>query len=350
MKLLRIILLTAAVSLAGQAVSQPVHTFRVKIGIDRESVDSLGGRDRVVKQIEEMFRRVNRAFNYDARFRAVYDFVVDWDAFYIYDGVSSDEVRKPHPNHDYLVVMDGYKSDPREVGGGWYGDTIQTIYHARTHNDRFNSPFEPNAVDGIIHEFGHARGIPDIYAMKVDADKNPVNGRAFHAVRCIMDYPYGEVRWSDYAVHMIDLAGGCNVDVDDLVAGALPERIRIEVVDGRGVPVKQAAVRFYPVRWYTYSVKPEPCAVAGTDRKGRCTLPVSQVFEPEEEFGVRYCNCLVEAEAEGVKSYGWIPLYELQNSRFDGKNCHTLCLTLKQNRTLTRQFDPDRLSKKQLKR
>ena len=233
MKILRILLLAAVVASVDRAVSQPVHTFRVKIGIDRESVDSLGGRERVIRHIEEMFRRVNRAFNYDARFRAIYDFVVDWNAFYIYDGVSADEVMKPHPDHDYLVVMDGYKSDLREVGGGWYGDTIQTVYHSRTHNDRFNSPFEPGAVDGIIHEFGHARGIPDIYAMKVDADKNPVNGRAFHAVRCIMDYPYGEVHWSDYAVHMINMAGGRNVNIDDLVAGALPERIRVEVT-GKG--------------------------------------------------------------------------------------------------------------------
>ena len=63
-----------------------------------------------------MFRRVNRAFNYDARFRAIYDFVVDWNAFYIYDGVSADEVMKPHPDNDYLMPMDSYISDPREVG------------------------------------------------------------------------------------------------------------------------------------------------------------------------------------------------------------------------------------------
>ena len=185
MNTLRTALLALVVAAAFRAAAQPVYTFRVKVGIDRESVDSLGGRDRVVQLTEDMFRRVNRAFNYGAQLRAVYDFVVDWDAFYIYDGVSADQIRKPHPDHDYLVVMDGYKSDPRETGGGWYGDEIQTIYHSRTHNDRFNSPFEKNAIDGIIHEFGHARGVPDIYAMKVDADKNPVNGQAFSGVRCI---------------------------------------------------------------------------------------------------------------------------------------------------------------------
>lgn len=142
MNTLRTALLALVVAAAFRAAAQPVYTFRVKVGIDRESVDSLGGRDRVVQLTEDMFRRVNRAFNYGAQLRAVYDFVVDWDAFYIYDGVSADQIRKPHPDHDYLVVMDGYKSDPRETGGGWYGDGIQAIYHSRTHNDRFNSPFE----------------------------------------------------------------------------------------------------------------------------------------------------------------------------------------------------------------
>ncbi len=54
----------------------------------------------------------------------------------------------------------------------------------------------------------------------------------------------------------------------------------------------KAVVRFYPVRWYTYTVTAEPQAEAATDRRGRCTVPVARIFEPEQEFGVRYCNCL----------------------------------------------------------
>lgn len=330
--LLLVILCTACV-----AAAQPVYTFRVKIGIDRESVDSLGGVERVRELTRDMFRRVDRAFNLDARLGAVYRFEVDWDAFYIYDGISADEVHKPHPDHDYLVVMDGYKSHPRETGGGWYGDSIQTIYHSRTHNDRFNSPFERNAIDGIIHEFGHARGVPDIYAMKVDAEKNPVNGQAFEGVRCIMNYPYGETHWSDYAVHMIDLGADRNIDIDDLVAGVLPDRILIEVRDQAGRPVRNAAVRFYPVRWYTYSVIPDPETTARTDGRGTCTVDVGTVFHPEKEFGVKYCNCLVEAEADGVKAYAWLPLYRLQNTRFEGQKECRLDLRLKSDCALTRE-------------
>lgn len=97
MNTLRTALLALVVAAAFRAAAQPVYTFRVKVGIDRESVDSLGGRDRVVQLTEDMFRRVNRAFNYGAQLHAVYDFVVDWDAFYIYDGVSADQIRKPIP-------------------------------------------------------------------------------------------------------------------------------------------------------------------------------------------------------------------------------------------------------------
>ena len=92
----------------------------------------------------------------------------------------------------------------------------------------------------------------------------------------------------------ITLAGDRNIDIDDLVAGVLPDRIRVGVAEADGSPVRGAAVRFYPVRWYTYAVIPEPQAEATTDRRGYCAIPVARVFEPEEEFGVRYCNCLVD--------------------------------------------------------
>ncbi len=338
MKILKIFLLSVVFLTAVSAAAQPVNTFKVKIGIDRPSVDSLGGRERVVYLINDMFHRIDRAFNYESRFESIYHFEVDWDAFYIYDGLSTAEVKKPHPEHDYLVIIDGYKSAPEEVGGGWYGDTIQTIYHARTHNDRFNSPFEPGAIDGIIHEFGHARGVPDIYAMKVDADKNPVNGLAFHGTRCIMDYPYGETYWSDYAVNMINLAGNRNIDIDDLVVAAMPETLRIDVIDGENKPVKGAEVRFYPVRWYSYSVSGEARFTCATDKKGRCGIKLTDVFPIEKEFGVRYCNCLVEIEHDAVKAYGWIPLYELHNTRFSGKTEHAMTIRLKEDISLTRDL------------
>ena len=63
-KLINTILLTTVMACAiAVAEAQPVHSFSVKIGIDCESVDSLGGRERVEYLIKDMFRKVNKAFN-----------------------------------------------------------------------------------------------------------------------------------------------------------------------------------------------------------------------------------------------------------------------------------------------
>ena len=56
---------------------------------------------------------------------------------------------------------------------------------------------------------------------------------------------------------------------------------------------------------------------------------------------MRYCNCLVEAEYDGVKAYGWLPLYLLQNTRFAGEREYTLELRLKRNRELLRTITID---------
>lgn len=311
-----------------QAQGQPVYRFSVKVGIDSESVDSLGGLENVKSELTRMFKRVNRAFNYERQFEAVYNFEIDWDAFYVYSGISTDEVFKPHPDHDYLVVIDGYKSDPKEVGGGWYGSNILTVYHSRTHNDRFNNPFNEQAIDGIIHEFGHGRGVPDIYAMTVDAKNNPVYPIGCEGVRCIMNYPYGETLWSEYAVNMINLAGDKMVNIDYLVAGMCPDRIRIKVIGPNGKAVKKAAISLYPVGWYSYSVSPEAMAVFETDSHGICSFP-GDIYGRQESFGLKYPNLFVKAEADGLQAYGWLPLYEVQNAAFEGKKSYDLTLRLK---------------------
>ena len=312
--------------------AQPIYRFTVKVGIDCESVDSLGGEDNVRRQIARMFDKVNRAFNHTRQFNAVYDFVVDWAAFYIYDGVSTDEVHKPHPDHDYLVIIDGYKSDPREAGGGWYGGEIRTVYHSRIHNDHFNDPFEPGAIDGIIHEFGHGRGMPDIYAMKVDADKNPIAPIGCMGTKCIMDYPYGETFWSKYAVNMINLSADKMVDIDILVQAMCPDYLSFNVVGHDGKPVKGAEITFYPVGWYSYSVSPDPVHSVRTGADGSVTLKSGKVFPKTHSFGLKYPNAFVKAEYDGMTAYAWLPLYEIENAAFEGKDTYTLGLSLKDSK------------------
>ena len=155
------------VAFAGHAAAQPVHAFRSsrhrpRVGSIRSAAAS------VVRLIEDMFLRINRAFNYDGRLRAVYDFRVDWDAFYIYDGVSADEVRKPHPDHDYLVVMDLPSPTPVRAAAGMATEFRPSIIRVRT-TTWFNSPFEKKMPSTASFTSSAMPGSSDIYAMKVDA-------------------------------------------------------------------------------------------------------------------------------------------------------------------------------------
>ena len=340
---LRYLVCVASLLFGIAASAQPIYRFSVKVGIDCESVDSLGGVDKVKQKIEYMFKRVNKAFNQTRQFDAVYDFEVDWEAFYIYDGISAKEVKKPHPNHDYLVVIDGYKSHPEEVGGGWYGSDILTVYHSRTHNDRFNDPFNEIAIDGIIHEFGHGRGVPDIYAMKVDADKNPIAPIACDGTRCIMNYPYGETFWSEYAVNMINLAEDKMVEIDNLVADMLPKNLAFKVMDPNGKPVRDAELTFYPVGWYSNSVSAEPVYSTKTGCDGEVKFDTQKVFPTSEEYGVKYPNAFVKIASGDMVAYAWLPLYEIENTTFDGKNTHETHVSLKDIRPSNPfEFKPNR--------
>ena len=312
--------------------AQPVYRFSVKIGIDRETTDHLGGEAVVRERVVKMFGTINRAFNYNADKLGItgyYDFVPDMDSLYIFAGSSRVEIDRPHPNHDYLVIMDGYRNYPNEGHGGWFGSEHQTIGHDRGHvPGEISDPFDGNATDGIIHEFGHARGIIDLYAANVDAARNPVNGQGFNGVDCIMNYCYGVRHWSSYAVNILNLTKDKSVNVDDVIANLFPENINIVVRDWQNKPVKDAKIKAYPVVWYSYAVQEQPAWEGVTTSKGIYTFP-GLPYVRQKAFGFKYINFLVEAEYDGVKAYGWMPLYNVQNAFFDVQKSFDLEIILK---------------------
>lgn len=314
--------------------SQPICRFTVKIGIDKETTEYLGGENVVRERVVKMFGTINRAFNYNADklgSACWYEFAPDMDSLYVFDGSSHVEIMKPHPFHDYLVIMDGYRNYPDEGHGGWFGSHHQTIGHDRGHiPGQISDPFDQTATDGIIHEFGHARGIIDLYAANVDAARNPVNGMAFNGVDCIMNYCYGVRHWSSYAVNILNLTADKIVNVDDVIANLFPGKINIVVKDWQGKPVKDARIKAYPVSWYSYAVGAEPVWEGSSGAKGIYTFPEIPYMR-QKAYGFKYINFLIEAEYEGIKAYSWMPLYNVQNAFFDGHKSFDLIITLKKD-------------------
>jgi hypothetical protein len=314
-----------------QVVGQrPSYKFSIKVAIDKETVDSFGGMERIKPRLKEMFDTINSRFNNNS-FYALYDFAVDWNAVYIYDGASRPEVQKKHPFHNYLVVIDGLHNYEEEGGGGWNGGTTQAIYHYRGSTaNKIANPFDKQATDGIVHEFGHARGVPDIYSMSVDSAKNPVSKEKFRPVHSIMNECFNVTVWDTYSINLINLSGDRIIDIDSLILPCFPLRLDIKVMQPDGRLIKNALVRFYPVKWYSYSVLDTVIQQGRTNKKGiyTCTENPFQPGKAGIDYGMNCNNLLVEVNKGNKKTYTWLPLYDFQNAFFDGKNRYELVLTL----------------------
>ena len=58
-------------------------------------------------------------------------------------------------------------------------------------------------------------------------------------------------------------------------------------------------------------------------------LETSNIFPKSEEFGIKYSNVFVSATYGAMVAYAWLPLYEIENSTFEGKETHETLLYLK---------------------
>ncbi|NID08982.1 Ig-like domain-containing protein [Fibrivirga algicola] len=316
---------------AGRSLyAQRYWNFSVEIAIEKQTADYY--QELLLKDIKtiasEQISTVNANFNTrqfpsSPSFNGLFNFYID--TIYIFDGSAQREISKPHNRRDYKLIVNGFSAE--SSGGGWYG-SYKTIYH-NWKWDYFGGPFGGYATDGLTHEFGHARGAIDIYALKVDADKNPVNHTAFQPIQSIMDYPYGNIRWDEHTVNIINSTGSAPILNESYITTAFPANLIIKSTDSQGIPIENTAIDLYPVNWFSYSVSPTPSYKAGTTNKGLFRFPVNP-FQPgiiDYPWHIKYSNFLVKATYKNDTLFQWMPLYDVQNTFFTQGLAATYSLT-----------------------
>ncbi|GAB3949559.1 hypothetical protein GCM10028805_26000 [Spirosoma harenae] len=301
--------------------AKPSWTFKVVVAVEKQTADF--HQSLLSKPIDQIVREqmavVNANFNSSTNFNGIYDFRVD--SIYIFDGPTNLEIFRPHPNYDYCVVIDGFSTTAQ--GGGWLGD-YQTIYHKWPANNVFASgPFGPGATDGLTHEFGHARGAVDIYGMRVEGSKNPVNGETFEPVNSVMNYPYGNITWDEYTVNLLNSTGGDYIQGDEWIKRPFPSKLGIKAVSTHGSILSNVSLTIYPVEWFSNKVSYIPIGGGSTDSDGVYSFS-SNPYQPATKgypWTMRYCNFLIKAVYNSVTVYKWMPLYDVQNAYFrNGEN------------------------------
>lgn len=300
-----------------QEKSEDTWTFTVEVGIEKQTADAVGGYEKARQVIETQFAKISDKFNTAGVFDKKFCFKVS--SFFMFKGPSSNFCFSAHPCCDVRMIYNGFCAED-DAGGGWYSGDIKCIHH-RWNMDNRGGPFGSAATDGIAHEFGHVRGAIDIYALKVNKDKNPVNQEAFDGVKSIMNACYGENEWDIHSIHMIN-ASADSINPPDL-RNLFPPEIGIRVVNADDSPMPDCTIRVFPVSWYSYTVQ-EKAVVEGTSgNDGRFSFqenPFGISSEDKYPWNIEYCNFLVEVSDDSKKAYAWMPINEVQNAFFDGEN------------------------------
>lgn len=295
----------------------PGWKFRCKVMGEERTIEQFGGRIGFMKMMDSLLAECSERFQVaglnDAGGNQIHFFMTEMVPF---SGKSSvhmyDTSGESDPTYDVrLVVNDNAASD--DVAGGWLG----VPYLGLGHNYKgINTPY---AVDALVHEFGHTRGVPDLYATKVDTDKNPVNHQAYDSKTDVMNYPYGVHVWKEFSKMIINASGGEKINKQHYEF--FPEKVSVRVTESTGAPVPGAKVNFYPVYPYSYSVTAAPDYEAATDENGIYTFGRNPFIKKgAEKVDDNIFNFLVEVIRDGERQYAWMPIDDAEVAGGKGEN------------------------------
>lgn len=334
--------LASFICISGAYATASIDTlcFRVFVAADRSSVEYFGGEQEYQKQLNQIFRMINKKWNGYVfnHFNQYYQYIPDLKL--IYEGSSTlahRQCRKifDFQKHDLILFLDGkYDHDGEQgsfaCGTDGNGVTIVSLKHDKKQPEYRN--FFLN-WEGITHELGHYRGVTDLYADDVRSERNPVNGRPYQSEKCIMRSSSGVDVWSSYATHVINKTAFSKQPTKDyptLFADMFPLYFKVKITSDKEKPLKDVIIRLYGTRASYYDVATPAYRTFRTDEKGICLIEdIPKLYtnppQPERPTDLpwgRWFGFLMEIEHNGVKQYEWLPEYKVQNVTFLGKDTY----------------------------
>jgi len=205
------------------------------------------------------------------------------------------------PDMDILLIVNG-NAAADDLSWGW----LRTPYLTLGHD--YDGLFGERAIDALLHEFGHARGMYDLYLGEVpNGANNPINGEPFESKRCIMNYPYGETVWSEFSRFIINASGADKVATP--YWNYFPSSFQVNVIQKNGAPAAEAKLNFYPVFGNSNAVRSTDVVKyrATTSANGQYIFP-DNPYAIDGNIANNVYNYLIQIEYGGKKEHRWMPM------------------------------------------
>ena len=306
----------------------PGWKYRVCIYGERQTVIANGGRLAFMKKCDKLMEDCSKYFQTeginDAGGHEVHFYMTE---FHIFEGLSKTLRYQRQTSEAYdLRIFIRATTDPADVGGGYLGPPYYNIGHNWSAGN--GDLWTGYGVDACTHEMGHFRGIPDLYAEHVDADKNPINHTSFRSITDMMNSPYGIRVWSPYSKMILNANAGYGHIIKNNY-DFMPKKVQVKAVLGNGSVADGAHINFYPVRAYSYSVQAEPQYQCDINAAAPVFTFDRNPFFIGSSTSDIYFNFLVETIYNGKKTYQWWPMHdiELSGGTIDA-NLYTLTIKL----------------------
>lgn len=318
--------------------------YRVFVAADKPGVDYFGGEQEYRRKLDNLFMETNRFWNngsdkLECYFRYIPELMV------IYEGSSkvAENYFKHNVDstrHDVLLIIDS-KLDFDDESGGWYcggGPNHLNVVACRGRSKtEHENLFDGKGHRGIAHEFGHYRGVTDLYADRIRKKNNPVNNIQYDPDSCIMNNHHVTNHWSTYAVNIINHTARSkrpSRDFSGFFKEMFPENIQIKV-KVKGKKKEGIKLNLYGSRARYNDLISTPYRTYETDKKGICLItgvpdlydkPAPPLHTDDLPYN-RWFTFLLEAEYNGQKKYVWLPEYDVQNTFFENKDTYEVSIS-----------------------
>ena len=294
--------------------------FTVSVGIDKASVEQLGGEDVIRLMMYTNFASLSRDFNNAGEFNEMHFFMED---FFVFEGSSEGQLDKTHSTDITLIY--NANSAEEDIPDGFYRE--KSLVSLSNQTIDLSYVFSHEGIDYFRYAMAMARGAVEYGNGNILVQNNKVGPKDYSAPSNVMNPFSMNDSWDDLTVALVRASGeGTPANFVNYIPSTIGLTVKEPDEQGEegegiipGMVFSDVKITVYPVRGRSGFVTEEPIFEGTTDENGKINIAANgnPYAVPSGVAGINeivYPNLFIEVDREGVKQYTFLPLTEVLTS------------------------------------